>query len=415
MAAYPADLTNTRRTGLVWLIPLLSALMFAVTLWCYAHNGPLRVRNTDLRLDVFQAAVGLSYPLIGAFILYRRPGNVIGWIFCLMGLFSALYGLSVQYPAYALLVLQRNLPLTTWLTWVENWAWYVPIVMFTALVMLYPTGRPLGRNWGRVLVLVLAMIPLIILLTWIYLWPYRGVRLVLPPTQLSANQLKQIDALRHYLYILIGVPMLIGFPCAVTALILRLRRAAPVEQQQIKWFLYLGSLFSLALLLYEALQLLTQSAAWVDQIIWNGIMPVLAVGLPVTVGFAILRYRLFDIDLIIRRTLIYTLLTLVLAVDYLVSVIVLQALLRTVLGQSSSIAVVISTLIIAALFNPVRQRVQRLIDRRFYRGHYNPEQVLSRLSSAIQTEVDLEMLTAAVLQSVDDAIHPESKSLWLKK
>jgi hypothetical protein len=202
---------------------------------------------------------------------------------------------------------------------------------------------------------------------------------------------------------------------APLSLVMRFRRAQDVERQQVKW-----PLFS-ALIIFIAVGLYFLSGVLYGNTQDN---PVARVGLvfeqisvmsfPVTVGMAILRYRLYDIDIIIRKTLQYTLVSGILALVYFGVVTQLEALLRTASGQGSPLAVVISTLAIAALFNPLRKRVQAFIDRRFYRRRYDTEQVLAAFSASLRDEVDLDELSDSILTVVDKTMQPDHLSLWLK-
>jgi hypothetical protein len=251
-------------------------------------------------------------------------------------------------------------------------------------------------------------------LTLIYLWPYRGPLLYTEEALLPAAARQSQEALRTLWPIFIGLPLFFGMPMAVISLFLRLRQADPVERLQIKWFLFAGGVFSAGLVITLAL-ITNPFYEMLGNILWNTLLPVLAVLIPAAVTIAISRHRLFEIDLIIRRTLMYSVLTSILAAIYLGSVIVLQNLLTHLTGSESSIAIVISTLFIAALFSPLRRRLQRAIDRRFYRSRYSTDLLVSNLTVAMQSEVDLDRLADSLVATVESAMQPERVSLWLRK
>jgi hypothetical protein len=195
------------------------------------------------------------------------------------------------------------------------------------------------------------------------------------------------------------------FICLIL-LILRYRRAALIERQQIKWFAFVASILSVAIimsLIFEPIPLILEAVLGLS----------IYASLLLAYAIAILRYNLWDIDLIIRRTLQYTLLTGLLLLVYFGTILVLQNLFVSFAGQRSQVVVVISTLTIAALFNPLRIRVQEFIDSRFYRQKYDAEQALAQFAATARNEVDMDKLTASLLGVVAEAIHPESISLWI--
>jgi hypothetical protein len=193
----------------------------------------------------------------------------------------------------------------------------------------------------------------------------------------------------------------IGSLAGVISLGLRLRRADAIERQQIKWVAFAAALLALSIPASEHETLAS-------------LVVFTTLGMPVATAVAILRYRLFDIDIIIRRTLVYTALTLALGAIYLVSVVALQALFLRLTGQTSTLAVVASTLAIAALFGPLRNGVQHLIDRRFFRTRYDTRLVLEQFALRARDETDLDALAADLLGTVNTALQPNSAQLWLR-
>ena len=196
----------------------------------------------------------------------------------------------------------------------------------------------------------------------------------------------------------------------ITSLFLRYRRAAMVEREQIKWLLYAVGVF----VAFYVVLLPTQGEF--DQLgrdLFNLFFPLFILAFPLAIGIAILRYRLYDIDVIIRKTLVYSVLTALLALIYFGGVVLVQQLTRSITGESSDVAIVVSTLVIAALFFPLRRRVQNVIDRRFYRRKYDAAKTLAAFSATVCDEVELEKLTSELLKVVSETMQPTNASLWL--
>jgi hypothetical protein len=223
-----------------------------------------------------------------------------------------------------------------------------------------------------------------------------------------------IGFLSSDLFDTISGPYLILFPiwillCAAS-LFLRFRRAHGVEREQIKWLFYAGVIF---VLFY--MPSFIGNTYYQSENLLNLLLPVGMSTLPIAIGIAILRYRLYDIDVIIRKTLQYALLTGLLALVYFGSVILLQSLTENLFGEQSPLVIVLSTLAIAALFNPLRTRIQDFIDRRFYRKKYNAEQSLENFAAIARDEVDMDKLTTALLAMVEETMQPEKMGLWLRE
>jgi hypothetical protein len=341
--------------------------------------------------------VALVFPGVATFLIRHQPLNPIGWLFCFFGLGVSFSIFSNDYGA-------RSLPaLTVWFYWLDRWLWalaFLPLI--TILPLLFPAGQPPTPRWRWVLWLALAGILLIALSSMTMPWPPAETNLINPTG---------LPGLVTFLDILFNLGLLlvvIGAAGGVLAVVWRYRRAAGYERLQLKWFVagagatILGAtaLFFLSVLGRTELGLLVNAVG--------------ALFLPLTVGVAILRYRLYDIDVIVRRTLVYALLTAILAVIYFGSVIALQAFLRTLTGQESQLAIVGSTLAIAALFTPLRQRIQNVIDRRFYRRKYDAAKMLATFSAVVRDEVDLDHLAGALLTVVEETMQPLHLSLWLK-
>jgi len=336
--------------------------------------------------------LAVSFSIVGALVAARRPDNWLGWIFCAVGLSQGLVTFASEYGAYTLVTSPGSLPGGQMMLWFAEWAWAPGVgLLLTFGLLLFPDGRLLSPRWRVVAWLSAIAIALIVIPLVISLW-LEGP--VVPEEELPG---------------LLGAIALAGFPlmllcglASVISLMVRFRRSRGVERQQLKWFTYAGAT-TLALLL--STELVAVPATW--QVVF---MPLVA-AIPASVGIAILRYRLWDIDIIIRRTLVYSTLTFILALIYVGCILVIRTLVAPLTG-GSELAIVASTLTIAALFTPLRRRVQMIIDRRFYRRKYDAAKVLAAFGKTVRDETDLDALTDEMLQVVDETMQPESVGLW---
>lgn len=209
-----------------------------------------------------------------------------------------------------------------------------------------------------------------------------------------------------------GFGLLVVAVASVTSLIVRYRRAKSLEREQIKWLLYacalFGGLYAIPVAIYSGGGPLLIGTGVYEWLLWLALAAI-----PVAIAIAILRYRLWDIDVIIRKTLVYGLLTGALALLYFGLVTLLQSLSASVFGLRSPVVIVLSTLAIAALFNPLRNRIQNTIDRRFYRKKYDAEKSLARFAEAARNETDIQCLNEALLEVVQDTMEPETVSIWV--
>ena len=326
-------------------------------------------------------------PLLGGFVASRRPENAYGWLWLAFGFCLALLGFSQAYASYALVVEPGSLPAPeTVYSVVGGTGWVTAMTLIPILLLLFPTGRPPSRRWRLlvwgvvglgVAVLVLAFLPF-------------GDR---------------------YVQALIGILFLAEIPAALS-LVFRYLRAGSLERQQIKWFAYAAAIFAVFPNLDPLLPEGSLENALFQTISETGAF----IGLYIAIGVAISRYRLYDIDIIINRTLVYGSLTGTLALVYFGSVTLTQALLRTLTGQEQlpQLVLVISTLVIAAWFNPLRRRIQFFIDRRFYRRKYDAAKTLEGFTMKLRDETDLEALRSDLVSVVGETMQPAHISVWLR-
>jgi hypothetical protein len=382
--------------GGIWASTVLAMVL---TLLLAALNEP----TSSLRNTVFVSLVILAFSTVGALIGARRPENPIGWLFC-SGAFAWILGeLALEYGVYALITAPGTLPAGTWAAWFGGWArgmgWFL-IVAF--LLLLFPNGRLPSPRWSPVLWGAIGYVGFFTVVIW--LSPVSAdTRLAFVRNPLGL-EIEIISLLVELLYFTMPLLLVAGG----TAVIVRFRRSSGDERQQLKWFAYAVAVMVVLFVLWFSLALVGLVVA--DALVFT--VPLM--GLPIAVGVAILRHRLFDIDLVINRTLVYGSLTALLAATYLGGVVLLQGTFRALTGQGSQLAIVASTLLIAALFVPLRRRVQSFIDRRFYRKKYDAARTLQNFSTRLREKTDLDSLDTELLGVVRETVQPAHVSLWLR-
>jgi hypothetical protein len=349
----------------------------------------------------------VSFSVVGGLIVSHRPENTIGWIFCAAALCQGLSEFGLEYATYALITRSSALPLGAEMSWLADWIWAPGLgLILVFLPLLFPDGRPPSRRWRLVawlggLAIVLISVPVSILT-----WPERGMA-VLRGGGIGDEEPGWLVALVEA-----GFPlMLLAGLGAVISLFVRFHRARGDERQQIKWFASAAALTFAWIFVFEQLGIaeggVLEAIAAVSSL-------VLIPSIPIATGIAILRYRLYEIDLLINRTLVYGTLTAALVLVYVGSVVVLQSVFRALTGQESQLAIVASTLAIAALFNPLRRRVQAFVDRRFYRRKYDAAKTLEAFSARLRDRTDLDALSRDLVGVVGETLQPAHVLLWLR-
>jgi hypothetical protein len=346
----------------------------------------------------------ISFSVVGALIVSHRPENTIGWIFCAAALFQALSEVGIEYGTYTLITRPGSLPLGAEMSWLAEWIWAPGLgLILVFLPLLFPDGRPPSRRWRPVAWLGGLSIGLICLPVSILIWPERG-KALLKGGGNGEGWLLVIGELGFPIMLLAGL-------LAVISLFVRFRRAVGEERQQIKWFAFAAAVTFTWILVFE--QLLGAEGGVLQAVAAVSSL-VLVPSIPVATGIAIFRYRLFDIDRIVNRALVYGPLTAVLVLLYLGSVVALRGMIFGFTGRSSQLTIVASTLLIAALFNPLRRRIQSFIDRRFYRKKYDAKRVLDEFGARLRDETDLEVLGDDVITVVRETMQPSHVTLWIR-
>ena len=363
--------------------------------------------TSDWALLILLGVLLLTFPTVGALVASRRPENSIGWIFCVTGLVLAVGVLANAYADYALSAGRGSLPGEEFAAWLSTWIGAPAALLAAAfLFLLFPDGRLPSRRWRPVAWMAAVGSPLIALAGALKPGPLDAHRSIDNPVGIDST----LGGVVEVLGLLGALALNVSVLASGISLILRLRRARGVERQQLKWFVYAASLMGGG---FAASFLFSWDLA--NSIVWFlGILGFMV--LPVATGIAILKYRLYDIDLIINRTLVYASLTGTLALVYFGGVTATQTLFRTITGQEQQpqLAVVVSTLAIAALFSPLRRRIQAFIDRHFYRRKYDARKTLEAFSSRLRDETDLQALNNDLVGVVRETMQPAHTSLWLR-
>ena len=352
----------------------------------------------------------LAFSTIGAIIVSHRPEHPIGWLFWGAGLLAGIDHFCSEYAIYALLAHPGALPAGAVGAWVRSWVWVLLIGVGIFGTLLFPDGRlPSSRwrpfAWSVVTVVFLSAIALA------FSWgPVDGLGPIENPLWIELLGFARYGAVDAVVEALLFVPLA---SVATGSLLVRLRRSRGVERQQIKWLAYTDVVLVIGTITAYTITEASSVPRWVPSVGFL-LMMVGIVGWPIGVAIAILRHRLYDIDLLINRTLVYVTLTVSLLTVYFGGIVVLQRLFVLLTGQKSTLAVVASTLTIAALFMPLRRRIQSFIDRRFYRRKYDARKTLQAFSAQLRNETDLEALSEDLVGVVRETMQPAYVSLWLR-
>jgi hypothetical protein len=398
-SARPAR-TRWRPAVVGWTLWALALLGIPVIVWLdHLLREAGRAELAPLTADAATYLLGLvSAATVGAVVASRRPHHPVGWLLLALGLSVVASGVATGYAKYGLLVRPGALPGAVYAAAYNNVGLLLIAPCLGFLLLLTPTGSlpsPRWRWWAR----VTAAAPLVAMASSALLafeQPYQSV----------TNPLA-VPALAGPLQVVAGVALIVtGLTILVAAwsLVVRFRHARGVERQQLRWVALAAALTAVAVLGIVAVAAIGIGTAL------DWLLGVCMALLPVAIGAAILRYRLYDLDRIVSRTLAYGLLTVLLGGGYAGLVLGLGQL----LGRDSSLVVAAATLTVAALFQPARRRVQALVDRRFNRRRYDAAQTIQAFSARLRQQVDLDTLTAELLGVVEQTMQPTSVSLWLR-
>ena len=349
------------------------------------------------------AAMIVAFAALGALVASRRPANPIGWILCVSPLCLAFTELARNWYVHTLIAEPGSLPLASAFVWAANWAWipgFMPLL--TLLLLLFPDGRPPSRRFRMVGWLAGAAMGLLIVGYAFAPGPLEDYPRVNNPIGLGGSAGDVLESFQG-----VGFPLFaLAAIGSLASLVVRFRRSHGVERQQLKWMAAAATLVVAAWLVN----------AFFDQVVGEDIsviLPLALLALPAAAAIAILRYRLYDLGLVVNRTLVYGALSATLAGAYIGIVLLLQLALEP-LTSDSGLAIAGSTLAVAALFRPLRGRFQELVDRRFYRRRYDAARTVEGFSARLRDEVELDALSVELREVVRETVQPAHVSLWLR-
>ena len=343
----------------------------------------------------------VAFSVLGGIIILRAEGNRVGWLMLLLGFVLA--DPFSTYLVFNAAALQTQPSFLFYFAfWTQGWFFFLIIYAIFLIILHFPDGRPPSPRWNLINVISIMTLGQFIL---VYTFqPKFGDSTSFVDKPIALLSVSAEETLSGMLF---GLGLIFLGLGSLISIVVRFRRAGSVERSQIKWLLFSG-IVSFVAIGYRLATYDPGVSDWTDYLLTIALLSV-----AVSIAIAILHYRLYDIDIIIRRTLQYALLTGLLALVYFGSVVILQSLAENLTGEQSPLVIVLSTLAIAALFNPLRTRVQDFIDRRFYRKKYDAQHALAQFADAARDEVDVDQLTAALLSVVDETVQPEQVSLWI--
>jgi hypothetical protein len=386
--------------GAAWAIWALALTIYILAIYLLSRATGSRFGNLTL-VSAFQV-----FPLVGAIIASLRPHNRIGWIFLAIGLGTATTSFSAGYLDYAGSIHAEGALTTQVIGVLGNIVWPLNIGLGSILLFLFPDGHLPSRRWRFVFWLDLAAISASSLSSAVLPGPVNnGGPAVMNPIGISgaADLLNAIFGIGSSLFALLSL-------VSVISVIVRYVRTQDEQRQRIKWFVFGAALMFVIIIL--TFTFIDQNSPFANVGFALGI-----VMLPIGAGVGVLKYRLYDVDVLINRALVYAVLTAILVVIYAVGVIGVQNLVSGFTRNADDkqpLLIVATTLVVAALFQPLRRRIQYFIDRSFYRTKYDAARTLSEFGTTLRNEVELSALTEHLVGTIDDTMRPVHVSLWLR-
>jgi hypothetical protein len=394
---------------LLWLVPALSLAICAAGLWLLAAVPSENLPPED-RLDLLDVLFGLAfvaYALVGALVVARQPRNAVGWLLCAAGLVIPIAALLWSYATYS--VHADSLPGEEWAAWAFAWSEQPLLQILVLLLLLFPDGRFLNARWRAVGYATVG-----IAVAW-------ALAIALDPGPLHTFEAVSnpigIEGAGGFLDAAVGVASitetLLLFLAGVS-MVVRYRRSAPSERRQIKWLAATAALAAVLIVAFGVLEATVETDRGAGELATSVLAFLTLALIPLGLGIAMLRDRLYDVDVVINRTLVYGALTAALVGTYVGVVLLLQLALGP-LTEDSGLAIAGSTLAVAALVRPLRGRIQAMVDRRFYRSRYDAARTLEGFGARLRDQVELDALSGELRQVVAETMQPAHVSLWLRE
>jgi hypothetical protein len=421
--------TNTQHTPrwlrwLAWLPLVIALALLFVALLAQATICAPAVWNVPLDLGWLPAGFSsLAFGVLCGLIVLRQPHNRIGWLCGAIAVAPMLVGIVPNVFLRCEVLGLITLPAAPYLAWLSPLGSLAIFLMFFLLPLWFPNGRFLSVGWRRFALVTYSL--LIVMNLLVAVWPgplyyYQAMqidRTVDNPFGLSFQPPPGLTLLVQRFY---SVTLLVGILIAQLSLFSRWRRSNGQTRQQLKVFAFyvvtIGTFYMLFELANQQWRPASQIASLWDGWLYLTLQVLLWLGYPTAVGVSVLKYRMYDVDVVIRKTLVYSTVTALLAVVYFGSVVTLQGLFGRWTGiEQSTLAIAVSTLVIAGIFTPLRRRIQNVIDSRFYRKKYNAQRVLAQFAQTARDETDLNALLAELEQVIQEALQPQEVRVWLRK
>jgi hypothetical protein len=346
-----------------------------------------------------ELSLGTSFAIVGWILATRRSGNPLGWLYLAIGVSQVGNGLASVASTYAYTVATSPFPGADLLSWVSLWSWVPGFGLFASFgILLFPDGRLPSPRWRPIAVAAVIGMALLAIPVMIGAWPMRGIALIGEEIHVS-DVADRLQLLGLFLTSVVAL-------ASIASIVVRFRRGDWLARRQLSWFLWAAAVEML---------FVVGSGFWTfPPIVWllGGLL--ISPLLPAAIGIAILRYRLYEIDRIVSRTIAYAIVTGMMGTLFVVTIIGLQALLVSV-TQTATIAVAASTLLAAALFQPLRHRVQRTVDRRFDRSRVDGERMATDFADRMRDQVDIDSVAKDLAWTIDAAVRPASQNLWLRR
>ncbi len=349
------------------------------------------------------------FPMVGAILLARHPRNLVGYLVTVLGLSVLVASALFEYSMMGYSSVRANLPFAGEAGWLSLQLWSLSMPSLVFMLLVFPNGQLTHPRWKWLVYYVLVVTIPTLLYGAIHSWTSRDVLVLMDTEQMPFSP--QMEAVFHW-YDVWNLLMIVAVILGFINFTIRFWRSRGIERQQLKWFVYGMSTIPVTMIIDQLLRLVNLPVLYSFNYVLNAIS---IAAFPTVMLISITRYRLYDIDFIIQRTLLYSALTLTLGAIYFGAVLMMQAIFTRGMGVQSEFWIVLSTLLIAALFQPLRRRFQSIIDKRFYRSKYDAEKTLANFASRLQNEVDLDEIQRYLIHAVEENIQPEGAALWLVK